>query len=552
LNDFFVDSWEAEEEPPAPQGDATVAEAVRQVHQTISHHTVVDRDEDWGDVDISLPARAVPLVRDESNKIIRDFLLIALRDGIVLKDDLIDACLNTDGSRNEEAERLLSFVVGELGATVVEWTDSEEHFQTEPSMEEELLLAEAMEFAEELALGGNEPFRFYAKDIRGDLLEAEEEKALRQEMEEAGQTALSALATWPEGLSILFAAADRVAAGEADAESFSSGPEPPQNDETVTQLPSADTDTDDGDDEIELKKEASLFINAVEAVKTAQGNAQSMTEALERVQLTRGFLMDLANKAIQDQAGSDFAEAVHRQSAARERMILSNLRLALSIAKKYSWSNLALDDLIQEANIGLMKAVERYDWRKGFRFSTYATWWIRQQVARAIADKSRIVRVPVHAHDAAWKVCQERNQIETRLGRPETEAETAQRIGRSPTEIRKFISMFEEVISLDGTDPDTVLSRADGLADTEEIDPARIVNKESLHSALFGMFAILDERSQEVLRMRFGIGMDTDYTLEEVGQYFDVTRERIRQIQEKALKKLRHPSRLDKLRWFLE
>lgn len=540
LNDLFADGWEAEEEVSAPEGDETVAEAVRQVHEAIGRHKVVDRDEDWGDVDLHLPVRAAPLARDEGGGAVRDLLLAALREGMVSDDELIDACSNADGSHNEEAERLLAFVVGELGATVVEWTGSDGPFPTEPSIEEDRLLTEVAEFAEELASGRNDPFRFYAKDIRGDLLEAEEEIALGREMAEAGRAAIFALAAWPEGLSAVFAAAARVAAGEANAESFSAGPEPSSDEEPVSR--SLGTGNDE-EDESELDEETSFFVNAVAAVEATRDDARRATEALEEARLTRGFLMELADKAGEDQAGRDFVAALGRQAKARERMILCNLRLALSIAKKHLWSGIPLDDLVQEANIGLMKAVERYDWRRGFRFSTYATWWIRQQVSRSIADTGRVVRAPVHIQETARKVLRERESVEASLGRPESESETARRIGMSLAKTRMLLAMFEDVVSLDEVDPDSGLSRADGLLDKTTSDPADIAERASLRRTLLGMLDDLDERAREVTFLRFGLMNDDAMTLEEVGQYFGVTRERIRQIESKAMGKLSHRNR---------
>lgn len=537
LNDLFADDWEAEEEVSAPEGDETVAEAARQVHEAIGRHKVVDSDEDWGDVDLHLPVRAAPLARDEGGGAVRDLLLVALREGMVSEGQLIEVCSNADGSRNEEAERLLALVAGELGATVVEWTGSDEPFLSEPSMEEERLLTEAGEFAEELASGRNDPFRFYAKDIRGDLLDAQEEIALGREMEEAGRAALSALAAWPEGLSAVFDAAARVAAGEADAESFSAGPEPSPDEEHV---PRSLGSGNDEDDESELDEEASFFVNAVTAVAAARGDVRRAAEALEEARLTRGFLMGLANKAGADQAGRDFVATIRRQATARERMILCNLRLALSIAKKHLWSGIPFDDLVQEANIGLMKAVERYDWRRGFRFSTYATWWIRQQVSRSIADTGRVVRAPVHIQETARKVLREREAVEARLGRPEAESETARRVGMPLSKTRMLVTMFEDVASLDEVDPDSGRSRAEGLIDERTSDPAEVAESASLRKTLLGMLADLDERAREVILLRFGL-MDYDaMTLEEVGQHFGVTRERIRQIESKTMRRLSH------------
>lgn len=543
LEDLFADDWEAEEEASAPEGDETVAEAARQVHEAIGRHKVVDRDEDWGDVDLHLPVRAAPLARDEGGGTVRDLLLAALREGMVFEDRLIDVCSNADGSRNEEAERLLAFVAGELGATVVEWTGSDEApFLSEASMEEDRLLTEAAEFAEELASGRNDPFRFYAKDIRGDLLDAEEEIALGREMEEAGRSALSALASWPEGLSVVFEASDRVARGEADPESFCAGPEPSSDEEPVSKSTGA---AEDEDDESELDEEVAFFVNAVAAVKACLGDARRAAEALEEARLTRGFLMELADRDVRGLPGGDFVEALGRQTKARERMILCNLRLALSIAKKHLWSGVPFDDLVQEANIGLMKAVERYDWRRGFRFSTYATWWIRQQITRSIANTGRIVRAPVHVQEKARKVLRERKSVEARLGRPETESETARRIGTPLAKTRMLLAMFEDVASMDEVESDSGLSRVDCLVDDTASNPADVAERASLRGTLLGMLEDLDERAREVILLRFGLMDDDAMTLEEVGQHFGVTRERIRQIESKTMRRLSHPNKRD-------
>ncbi len=538
MDDLFTDDWEAEEEGVAPEGDETVAEGARQVHEAIGRHKAVDRDEDWRDVDLHLPVRAAPLARDEGGGTFRDLLLAALREGMVSEDRLIDVCSNADGSRNEEAERLLAFVAGELGATVVEWTGSdEEPFLSDASMEEDRLLTEAAEFAEDLASGRNDPFRFYAKDLRGELLDAEEEIALGREMEEAGRSALSALASCPECLSALFDAADRVARGEADAESFCAGPEPSSDEEPVSRSMGT---AEDEDDESELDEEAAFFVNAVAAVKAHRGDARRAAEALEEARLTRGFLMELAEKAVQKQAGGDFVEALGRQAKARERMIICNLRLALSIAKKHLWSGMPLDDLVQEANIGLMKAVDRYDWRRGFRFSTYATWWIRQQVSRSIADTGRVVRAPVHIQETARKVLRERETVEARLGRPETESETARRIGMPRAKTRMLLSIFEDVASLDEVESDSGLPKVVGLVDDTASNPAAVAEIASLRRTLLGMLDDVDEREREVILLRFGLMDEYAMTLEEVGQHFGVTRERVRQIESKTIRRLSH------------
>lgn len=284
LGDFLADGWEAEEEPVAPEGDSSVADVFREVHAEISRHKPVDRDEDWGDVEIYLPARAVPLMRDEGGVAVRNLLLTALREGMIPESRLMEVCTNADGSRNEEAEQILAIVIGDLGAVVAEWTEFDEAFVAEPSLEEERLLREAEEFAKDLASGNNDPFKFYAKDIRGDLLGAEGEIALCREMEEAARAALFALASWPEGMSAVFDAAELVARGEADAELFCTGAEVSPDRETVAlPLEIGEGEGDDDEDEEALDEDAVFFVNAIAAVKAVRGDARKTAEALEHV-----------------------------------------------------------------------------------------------------------------------------------------------------------------------------------------------------------------------------------------------------------------------------
>lgn len=439
-------------------------------------------------------------------------------------------------------------VAGELGATIAEWDMGEETLMEGPSQEEQCLLDEAILFAKELGSGYNQPFSFYSRDIRGNLLGAEEESALGREMEQAGLAALAALAQWPEGLSLLYDAAEQVARGATDADTFTAGPEPVSED-----MPIARSDTPD-DEESGLDEVASFFVAAVETIRTAQGDVRRMTEALAEARLTRGFLHKLAERAEQDQTGLNFSRALGRQSSAREHMISSNLRLALHIAKKHLWSGFPIDDLVQEANIGLMKAVERYDWRKGFRFSTYATWWIRQQVTRFIADHARAIRIPVHMVETLNKMKRISALMLQEMGRKPTVSELHMRLDMPEHKIRT-LQMADKLTTISMETPvgdNEHLCILDIIEDTysqSPIETAVLINlKETIQEALSG----LEPREAKVLRMRFGIDMDTAYTLEETGKIFDVTRERIRQIEATAFKKLRYPDRSKKLRTFLE
>jgi len=241
-------------------------------------------------------------------------------------------------------------------------------------------------------------------------------------------------------------------------------------------------------------------------------------------------------------------------TAAREEMVKAHLRLVVAIAKKYRRnSSLELLDLIQEGNMGLMHAVEKFNFRRGVKVSTYAVWWIRQSIARAIADQGRTIRIPVHMTETAGKVLRERRKFRQKQGREAGAAEIAARAGMPVARVEQVLSMVQEPASLDlpvGEDGDTTLG--DLIAAPNAIDPQAAAEASALSSSVSEALAELTPREQRILRMRFGIGDARDHTLEEVGQVFGVTRERIRQIEAKALEKLRHPSRARKLITFAE
>lgn len=257
---------------------------------------------------------------------------------------------------------------------------------------------------------------------------------------------------------------------------------------------------------------------------------------------------------------SEFREIVNRitkgereNNRAIKEMIEANLRLVISIAKKYTNRGLQFLDIIQEGNIGLMKAVDKFEYRRGYKFSTYATWWIRQAITRSIADQARTIRIPVHMIETINKLMRIKRQILHEHGREATNEELARKLQLPVDKVRKIMRISKEPVSLEspiGDEEDSQLG--DFIEDKTTILPIDSAIQESLKKTTTRVLSSLTDREERVLRMRFGIGMNTDHTLEEVGQAFDVTRERIRQIEAKALRKLKHPSRSRKLRSFLD
>ena len=286
---------------------------------------------------------------------------------------------------------------------------------------------------------------------------------------------------------------------------------------------------------------AAVLESFTDVIHTAQGK---LGQIEERCGLPIGELKEVNRRM-------SIGEAKARR--AKKEMVEANLRLVISIAKKYTNRGLQFLDLIQEGNIGLMKAVDKFEYRRGYKFSTYATWWIRQAITRSIADQARTIRIPVHMIETINKLNRISRQMLQEMGREATPEELAERMDMPEDKIRKVLKIAKEPISMEtpiGDDDDSHLG--DFVEDANIVAPPEAATVSGLKNATMDILSTLTAREAKVLRMRFGIGMNTDHTLEEVGKQFDVTRERIRQIEAKALRKLRHPTRSEHLRSFID
>ncbi len=584
--DFEIDGlidlgdWAADEEVMPSEPDVTSIESATAVHKAITRHVPVDTWADWADFEAFLPDRAVAVRSDstvEDRMALRQLLLRALREGSVPVFLVEETWHGQATHENETSDSSLLQVINDLGAETderVEYSGPFESFAVDvdpvESSDEEEEIDAAMTFLDDLVAHRNDPMRIFMREAyRQRMISAEEEVDLAKAMEVALQEAVRALASWSHGLQKVLHAGRRVIADAVRLSSFTT----PSRDEGINpdQVMAEDgddshalgvikaeaiysagddndgagADTEDlptltaDDDLARVRAALSELEGMAEAAVAERIPSARIHGALESMQLARGFLVSLVDEARRDRspAATSYRGAVERYLTARNLFVVANLRLVFSIAKRYMGSGLLMDDLLQEGHVGLIKAVDKFDWRRGYKFSTMGTWWVRQQVTRAIGDTCRTIRLPVHVHEVVQHLFGETRRFESKLGRSPTNEELAEKFGVKLSKVKALLAAAATPISLDELDPGEPAD-ASGLS-----NPINAVSATQLRRGLDQMLASLDARSAKIMRLRFGLDGIDPRTLEEIGDLYDLTRERIRQVEAKALRRLRRPTR---------
>lgn len=560
--EFDLSGWIVDEESSAPTADPDIAVAAGALQAAISRHVPIDSSDEWGDVDAFLPDRASPLSRaadTETRSLLRALLLRAIREGVASAREIDELSADEDGAPNPEARDLLLMVINDLGAEVDDWlgpwpsSATTDYNAPDESAEEEALLDEAFSFIDAASNHRNEPLRAYQREFQLiPLITAEEEISLAQTMERSLEAAIDALAAWPAGIARTVSAGTEVDAGLKPISWMSRG-----NVESDLEGGNESGGPDGANDENELEADApsacpasdgdASFTAALRSLAglSTEGSAnpsdwRSVRDALSELNLSRGFMLELADifDATHPEAQAKYLKAVAEYQEAREAMTCANLKLAFHTAKKYLYSGLPLDDLTQEANLGLLKAVDKYDWRRGFKFSTYATWWIRQQVSRHVADKNRTIRVPVHIFEKLQRVRRVVDAFEASHGRTAKAAEVAELVGMPTHKATELMRLLPEPVSLHDISIGELISAGAQDVFIQE-DPMEAASAAELSRAVRSLLDTLDVKESQILCFRYGIGDQEPMTLDEVGQFYGVTRERIRQIESKLLRRLR-------------
>ncbi len=572
---FEVLGWIPEEADGPPPRSAPSQDFASDDQASIGSFVPIDTSTDWQPPEAYLPYESNyrPGGDEERRLALRSLLLRAIREGSVPEQAVEDYASYPAREFDGEAARALRTTVNDLGAELDERFEGvlrKDDFRVAVAAGETLFeeedLRDALAHFDGSVVDANSPLQLYYKRInREPLISADEEKRIAQSMEDAARRGLDALASWPAGLGALKAtlrSADaglvRVSAISSLLDEEESGSAPSEEESALESEESVDSDSGSMDDSPAGHFAAffakSRSFSALPEPQSTGGDAwRALRSALGELALRHSYLSELSNSGRADvhPSARAFHEAIDDHRRARDRMAMANLKLVRSIASRYAFhSGIPVDDLIQEGNIGLMRAVEKFDWRKGFKFSTYATWWIRQGVTRSVGNDSRTIRLPVHVHEKVRKLEQAGEEFRRRNHRDPSCEELALMVPLTAPKIASLLRKAQSVESLDQEGIESQFS-AEHVAAAAAADPSDAIEARDLSSLLASLIAGLGRKSEVILRARHGFGTATPMTLEEIGDCMGVTRERVRQIEAKALRRMNHPTRADLLRPWL-
>ncbi|VXB25455.1 RNA polymerase sigma factor [Luteimonas sp. 9C] len=567
-SELLFGDWETEDACSSPGNDALLVKQTVLVHQLMADHEVVDWDEGWSDVEVDLPLvlrdrRRLRTLGRYEREMIESVLLDALEYGVVAADRLSDyAPVSSDQSCGDaEFHDHLMRLIGELGAVVddepEEWLSPFEWVDVPDSYVD--CLEEGFAYLGDMSSKVNDPLSGFISYIRTKrLLSREDEQRIGREVEAAVRRAIGAIAASPAASIKALELAESILSGQQPeaqlSRIFSEGEQASSDEDAASVEHEEDTPPTGRSDSPHDERPREEFFERTKhlrheiAASVDAGHLPYRIEiALEALEPTAEFIRLVSRAA--DLAGTHIpalAESIDAIKRLHDEMTESNYRLVISIAKRYLGSGYPLMDLIQEGNLGLLRAVQKFDHRRGFKFSTYATWWIRQAITRAIADTAHSIRVPVHMREKMNKLDAVRRALEQSGAAEPSVTELAERTGYPEREVMKMLTI-PNACSWD--EASCLLEEALELDDETQVADA-FANSEALANSVRDVLGTLKPQQAEVLCFRFGLDDGNHRTLEEVGQRYGVTRERIRQIESKALSLLRHPSRAEVLRSF--
>lgn len=536
LESEFFGAWEEEDAVSSPIDDGVLRSQVTEIQEELLKYKAPSQGGDWGGIKIDLPnpsglAAAIELQRDDVQSLLATLIGQAAEFGYYRQSQIDAIARDAGGDSEEETARHLQQLMGDLG---VFRDEDEEEWLSAPLVDEGFEPGDESEdywqYLRDLSAKTNDPFANLGRDVkRSVLLDRDGEERIGLLISLAINDAIRILSRDDRAIAALLELEKMI-----DADQY-----------VVGKISRMDVGESGGEDENFLLSEkfGSLLAKTILSWsdKGDSGSCKEIVSALEQLELTMFGIKVIHNNLVGlGSLNPQLNEVVERGVRLEREMFMANLRLAISVAEKYRWSKVPQMDRIQESYLGLLRAIEKFDFQRGFKFSTYATWWLKQAVTRAIADKERLIRVPVHMMERLRKIAKSARLagFDSPLEMPVAELSNA--TGYSEVDIRKSLSTVDDVFLWDDSlsDHDAAMSFADELA-----DPVAIAERAEMERLVRAGIDELQERQADVIRHRFGFWGGTEMTLEEVGQMYGVTRERIRQIEAQALKALRHPQR---------